>query len=337
MKFFDGPILGIETSCDDTSAAILRGDSPIASVISSQDHLLERWGGVVPEAAARAHVESIVPVLTEVCERANVRLDELSGVAVTNRPGLIGSLSVGVTAGKTIAAAHGIPLIGVHHIEGHLLSSWFCDPKPAFPHLSLVASGGHTELVWIEEPGVYEILGETLDDAAGEAFDKGARVMGLGFPGGRAIQEHASRGNAKAYSLPISRTAKKLDFSFSGIKTATLRLVEKHGDTLCVEDAAATLQHAIVESLALRVEAALQERKPATLTLVGGVAANIAVRKRLEGIASRHGTQFACPEFAYCTDNAAMIALVGSWRLASGERADFSLDCIAAASLDELR
>lgn len=326
MNWFRGSVLGIESSCDETSAAITVDQMVKANVVSSQAELHRQWGGVVPEAASRAHVEAMLPVLDSVLSSAGIKKPD--AIAVTNRPGLVGALSVGVTAAKALALAWQIPLIGVHHLEGHILSV-LADriEEIQFPHLSLIVSGGHTELIRVQEPGNYQILSETLDDAAGEAFDKGARLLGLGYPGGAKIQELALAGDPYRYKLPIAIPNDPYHFSFSGLKTAVLRLTEKEGEHIVIADAAASLQRVIVEALAVKVEHALEASGLKTLTLVGGVAANLALRSRLQEVAQQYGVAFYSPEPAFCTDNAAMIALAGSLRLARGERGDTSLDC----------
>lgn len=326
MNWFRGAVLGIESSCDETSAAITVNQMVKANIVSSQAELHRQWGGVVPEVASRAHAEAMLPVLDSALTSAGLRQPD--AIAVTNRPGLIGALSVGVTTAKALALAWQIPFIGVHHLEGHILSVLADRTEDIqFPHLSLIVSGGHTELVRVEEPGKYQILSETMDDAAGEAFDKGARLLGLGYPGGARIQEAALTGDPSRYKLPIAIPHDPYHFSFSGLKTAVLRLTEKEGDRIVIADAAAALQNAIVEALAIKVEHALEASGLKTLTLVGGVAANLALRARLKEGAHQYGVAFATPEPVLCTDNAAMIALAGSLRLARGERDDSSLDC----------
>ena len=326
-------VLGIETSCDETSVALLHGLEVRANVVSSQVDLHRKWGGIVPEAAARAHVEAFLPVLDEALKDTDVGLEDVGAIAVTNRPGLVGALSVGVTAAKGLAFALGKPLIGVHHLEGHLLSPLLANPDLPFPQVCLLASGGHTELVRVEAPGVYELIGQTRDDAAGEAFDKSARLLGLGYPGGRAIQEAAAGGDPNRYSLPRGLSGEGLDFSFSGLKTAVLRLVESEGDRLCLGDAAASIQEAIVAVLADKALRAASEGNAQSLTLCGGVAANRLLRERLAAEAEREGITFAAPSLDLCTDNAAMIAFAGAFRLAAGERDGIDLDCLSNAPL----
>ncbi|HRJ27672.1 MAG TPA: tRNA (adenosine(37)-N6)-threonylcarbamoyltransferase complex transferase subunit TsaD [Fimbriimonadaceae bacterium] len=333
-------VLGIESSCDETSAAVVRGHHVLSNVVASQMEMHQIWGGVVPEAAARAHVESIVPVIHQALNEARVRPNDLDGIGVTHCPGLVGALSVGVTAAKTLSLVWGKPLVGVHHLHGHLVSpravlADSSEPERSlpFPYLALLVSGGHTELVEVRGPLEFQLLGQTIDDAAGEAFDKGARLLGLGYPGGRAIQERARTGRADRYSLPRALRDDPTRFSFSGLKTAVLRLVEKERDRLDIDDAAASLQQAIVDALAQKTLSVLESGSYRALTLVGGVAANELLRETLRQGAEQLGARFACPPLSLCTDNAAMIALVAEIRLAQGERDDLSLDCASSAPI----
>lgn len=326
-------LLAIETSCDETSAAVVRGREVLSNVVASQIEMHQKWGGVVPEAAARAHVESILPVIEEALSTAKVTPHDLEGIAVTNRPGLVGALSVGVTAAKAMALRLRIPLLGVHHLEGHILSVLSLPAEIPFPHVCLVVSGGHTELVKVDAIGAYTILGQTLDDAAGEAFDKSARLLGLGYPGGRAIQELAKTGNPKRYSLPQGLKGDTLDFSFSGLKTAMSRLVETEGDSLNPADAAASLQSTLVKVLTERAVRAAEYHGAKALSLVGGVAANVALRESLRESAERRGLVFLTPPVALCTDNAAMIGLAAHPRLLAGESDGFALDCLPNSDL----
>lgn len=333
MKVFDRPILALETSCDETAAAVIVGRRVLSNAVASQMEMHAQWGGVVPEAAARAHVEALLPTIEAALEPLEGGLDSIAAVAVTNRPGLVGALSVGVTAAKGLAFARKIPLIGIHHLEGHLSSVFGMDVEIPFPHAALIVSGGHTELVEVRSPGEYRILGATRDDAAGEAFDKGARVLGLGYPGGPAVQKAAEGGNPRRYPLPKGLSGETLDFSFSGLKTAVLRLAEKEGDALNVPDAAASLQYTIARVLTERAIRAVRAHDFKALTLVGGVAANRTLRESLREACEREGIAFFTPPFDLCTDNAAMIGLAASVRLARGEHHGIELEAMANAEL----
>ena len=331
--FFSGPLLALETSCDETAAAVLVGSEIKSSVVASQIELHGKWGGVVPEAAARAHVEALLPTMDTALADSGIGLEAIEAVAVTNRPGLIGALSVGVSAAKALAFRRNLPLIGVHHIEGHVCSPLAVDSALEPPSLALIVSGGHTELVRVEAWGKYVVLGETLDDAAGEAFDKGARVLGLGYPGGVAVQAAAVGGDPLRYALPQSATDRPTNFSFSGLKTAVARLVEREGPKLNAADAAASLQHAIVEVLATKTVAAAEAESLRTIVVAGGVSANLALRTRVAELGLRSGVRVIVPPLPLCTDNAAMIGLAGSLRLARGERSGFDLDVLSSEPL----
>ena len=330
---FDRPILAIESSCDETSAAVLVGRNVLSNIVASQVSMHQKWGGVVPEAAARAHVEAILPVIDDAITQSGLSRSDIGAIAVTNRPGLVGALSVGLTAAKTMAFSLGIPFIGVHHLEGHLLSTLCLDDPPPFPHTCLIVSGGHTEMVDVRALGEYKIVGATRDDAAGEAFDKGARLLGLGYPGGFAIQTAAATGNPKRYPLPKGLSGDTIDFSFSGLKTAVLRLTEKEGDQINVADAAASLQETIVSVLTERAMRAMVRLDSNALTLVGGVAANLALRSRLQAACDAKGFKFYTPPLSLCTDNAAMIGFAASYQLAKGGRHNLDLDVYPNAEL----
>jgi N6-L-threonylcarbamoyladenine synthase len=297
-------ILAIETSCDDTCAAVVTDDGEIRSnVIASQGLLHARYGGVVPEIASRHHLELVDAVTADALERAGARLDDLDGVAVTQGPGLIGALLVGVSSAKAIAASRELPLTPVDHLHGHVTASMLRPEPVKPPYLSLVASGGHTFLARVDEPARYDVLGETLDDAAGEAFDKGARLLGLGYPGGPELDRLARTGDPDAFEFPRSAPG-ELDFSFSGLKTALLYRLRDLGEDPPRADLAASYQRAIVDALVRRAEQALERERIDRLAIGGGVAAN----SELRAAVARLGVQVWTPPLELCTDNAAMIA-----------------------------
>lgn len=332
-RFFPGPLLALETSCDETAAAVLVGADIRSNVVASQVDMHRKWGGVVPEAAARAHVEALLPVVDQALGDAGISLADVEAIAVTNRPGLVGALSVGVSAAKALSLWGGAAMIGIHHIEGHVCSVLAAEPDLTPPFLALVVSGGHTELVRVAAWGDYVVVGETLDDAAGEAFDKGARVLGLGYPGGVAIQSAASGGDALRYALPHALPDQRSNFSFSGLKTAVARLVEREGEALNLHDAAASLQQAIVEVLVGKTLATVEALSLETIVVAGGVSANLALRDRIEREAARQGRRVVLPPLSLCTDNAAMIGLAGSLRLMRGERSGYDLDVASSSPL----
>lgn len=333
---FDRPILALETSCDETSAAVLEGLDVRANVIASQIDLHQKWGGVIPELAARAHVEAVLPTLEEALSVSGITKEEVGAIAVTNRPGLVGSLSVGVTAAKALAYALQAPILGVHHLEGHLLSPLAAMRDLPFPHVCLLVSGGHTELVLVEAVGQYRLLGQTRDDAAGEAYDKSARLLNLPYPGGKSIQDQATHGHPNRYALPKGLEREEtLDFSFSGLKTAVLRLAQQEGLALSVPDVAASVQEAINAILVRRSVEAIEQSGVLALTLAGGVAANRDLRQRLAKEAERLGIPFAPAPLEMCTDNAAMIGIAATFRLAKGEADGWDLDCYANAGVGD--
>ena len=305
-------ILTLETSCDDTCAAVVSGEGKVLSnVVASQGLLHERYGGVVPEVASRRHLELIDAVTADALERAATRLDDVERMAVTQGPGLIGALLIGLSSAKALAAARELPLVPVDHLHGHVVASTL-EPDPIRPpYLALVASGGHTFLARVDEPSTYRVLGQTLDDAAGEAFDKGARLLGLGYPGGPQIDRLARAGDPEAFAFPRSAPGAGLDFSFSGLKTSLLYRVRDLGEREVERrraDLAAAYQRAIVDALAARVEQALDREGVERLAIGGGVAANSELRATLAENAPRRGVSLWAPELALCTDNAAMIA-----------------------------
>ncbi|HEU5424920.1 MAG TPA: tRNA (adenosine(37)-N6)-threonylcarbamoyltransferase complex transferase subunit TsaD, partial [Nitrolancea sp.] len=348
-------ILGIETSCDETSAAVVNRELRIlANVVLSQTELHQRYGGIVPELASRRHITSIIPTIELALEQAGVVREDLDAISVTEGPGLAGSLLVGVNVAKTLAYAWGKPLVPVNHLEGHIYANWLTQddapltPPPTFPLVCLVASGGHTELLLMRGHGEYELLGRTLDDAAGEAFDKSARLLNLGYPGGPAIQNAAAQGRTGQHPMPRAWLGESYDFSFSGLKTAVLRTTEQYrrpaprgrsqrasgnepfqphqpvelNPNMPVNDIAADVQEAIVDVLAEKTARAARETAATMVLLAGGVAANALLRKRLEQLVD---VPLRYPPLILCTDNAAMIAGAAHFALARGEVAPLTL------------
>lgn len=307
-------ILAIESSCDETACAVVKDGKTICSnVVSSQINVHTLYGGVVPEVASRIHVENISAVVKEAVVKAGVSMDEIDAIACTLGPGLIGSLHVGVQAAKTLAWLYHKPLIPIHHLTGHIYANAFvADLK--FPLMALVVSGGHTELIWMENDWDFRMLGTTTDDAIGEAYDKVARVLGLGYPGGPKIDKLAKEGKAN-YALPTPKTANPLDFSFSGLKTAVLQLVareEKKGNSVSPADLACTFQETALSSLVRKTMTAVREYQPKMLVLAGGVAANSRLREMITGEMEKiDGTELVIPPLWCCTDNAAMIGAAG--------------------------
>ncbi|BCA53528.1 putative tRNA threonylcarbamoyladenosine biosynthesis protein Gcp [Nitrospira sp. KM1] len=337
-RWVEGPLLGIETSCDETAAAVLDADGTVrSSVISSQHQVHERFGGVVPELASRAHIESIETIAASALERAGTAWRDICGVAVTQGPGLAGALIVGVSYAKALAYALRIPLVGVTHLEGHIASAWLQNPDFPSSAVVLVVSGGHTHLYKKTKAGPCQLLGCTRDDAAGEAFDKGAQMLGLGFPGGPALDKLAQSGDSKKIPFPKSSIRKAaLEFSFSGLKTALLYKLQRM--TLASVDRdrahlAAGFQESIVSVLVDKAFEAVRQTGIGALAVVGGVSANSRLRMLLHEKARSEGIQLSIPSLQYCTDNAAMIASAGMQALRAGRRA--SLDTEACASLDE--
>ena len=334
-------ILGIETSCDDTSVALYDSDRGVAeNLLSSQVDLHDQFGGVVPELASRAHLVNLLPLVDHLLRRQNLAPRELDGVAVTNGPGLIGALLVGLSTAKAIARAADLPLVGVHHIEGHLLANALT-AELVLPAVFLVVSGGHTELILARGVGQYERLGATLDDAAGEAFDKSAKLMGLPYPGGPHIDRLAPGGDPDRYSLPrpLARDP-RLVFSFSGLKTAVRLEAESLPRPLQDQDVADLcrgVQDAIVDILCQRLRQAAEQTGVAAVYLAGGVAANAGLRAAVAVMAERHGLHFTPPQPIYCTDNAAMIAYTGWQHLEAGRRDGFDLDSFARSPLTSWR
>ncbi len=344
-------ILAIESSCDETAAAIVEDGVHIRSnVVASQIEIHRRYGGIYPEVASRQHILAINAVLRNALIQARTGWNELDAVAVTCGPGLVGSLLVGVNAAKGIALALDIPLLGVNHLEGHLYSNWLDvegrgrPPIIKLPALSLIVSGGHTELVLVHDHGQYEILGRTIDDAAGEAFDKVARLLDIGYPGGPAIQEAATGGRPNAYKFPRARLGGSFDFSFSGLKTAVLRVAQKYTKTdklqppgakgqgqlslrtMPVANIAASFQMAVVDVLVSKTRAAADKYDVAEILLAGGVSANLVLRQEM---AAKTKQPVRVPPTDFCTDNAAMLGAAAHWRLQAGHVAGWDLDVVA--------
>ncbi len=310
-------ILGIESSCDETAAALVTGDRQVlAHRLLGQEAAHAPFGGVVPEIAARAHVEALEPLIVAALADAKLTLADVDAIAATAGPGLIGGVMVGLVTGKALAHAAGKPLIAVNHLEGHALSPRLSDPDLEFPYLLLLVSGGHCQLLLVEGVGAYRRLATTIDDAAGEAFDKTAKLLGLGFPGGPAVERAAALGNPKAVPLPRPlKGSAEPHFSFAGLKSAVARVVGQYSP----EDLAASFQAAVVDCLIDRTTKALRTSHGATaLVVAGGVAANNAVRSALQTLASAHGLRFVAPPLWLCTDNAAMIGWAGAERFAAG-------------------
>lgn len=340
-------VLGIETSCDETAAAIVRdGREIVSSVIASQIATHERYGGVVPELASREHLDKIVPIVEEALVGANIQTKDIDGLAVTVGPGLVGSLLVGVSYAKAMAFALQKPLVGVNHIEGHIYSVAFENPPVEYPALALIVSGGHTNLFHIPEPGKYKVLARTRDDAAGEAFDKVAKMLGLGYPGGPIIERLARAGNPRAVKFAIPRMGDGLpDFSFSGLKTAVTKHVRESGlqpasngrePSQAIKDLAASFQSVVVSSLVGTMERIAKEYRPRTLIVAGGVACNGALRAASSEAAKRLGMPVYFPSPHLSTDNAAMIAAAGTVKLRAGERAGLDLNADVTLRLQNM-
>jgi N6-L-threonylcarbamoyladenine synthase len=330
-------VLGIETSCDETAVAVLDDDRIAANVIATQVDLHARFGGVVPEVASRAHVEALTPLVDEALERAGLGFGDLDGVAVTVGPGLVGALLVGIAAAKAVSLASGAPLIGVNHLEGHVYANFLEHGPPDPPYVCLIVSGGHTMLVHMPEEHRYRVLGQTVDDAAGEAFDKIARFLGLGFPGGPALDERARSGDPTAIAFPRAMAdSGDYDFSLSGLKTAVLRYVKAErtaGRDVDIANLAASFQEAIVDVQVSKTMRAAEETGVRRVLLGGGVVANTRLRERIEAAGTDRGVEVRFPSLALCTDNGAMIARAGASRLARGERTSLGVGADAALEL----
>ncbi|MGE0590052.1 MAG: tRNA (adenosine(37)-N6)-threonylcarbamoyltransferase complex transferase subunit TsaD [Cyclobacteriaceae bacterium] len=330
-------ILAIESSCDETSASVISNGKVLNNVIASQS-VHSKYGGVVPELASRAHQQNIVHVVNEALTSSGIKVNELDAVAFTKGPGLLGSLLVGVSFAKSIAIAENIPLIEVNHLQAHVLSHFIDEPKPSFPFLCLTVSGGHTQILLVEDYMSMKVIGETQDDAAGEAFDKAAKIMGLPYPGGPLIDKYAKEGDENAFSFPAT-SMPGLDFSFSGIKTAFLYFIR---DQLAVDvdfiekrrnDICASLQKHLVEMLMSRLRKASEDLNIKEIAIAGGVSANSGLRKAVNEHGEKFGWRTYIPEFQYCTDNAAMIAIAGHYKFLNGDFATLEVSPLARMPL----
>lgn len=331
-------ILGIETSCDDSCAAIFDSEAGVLSnIISSQDHIHKKFGGVVPEMASREHNANLPIVIEKALSEVKCTISDISAVALTYGPGLIGSLLVGLCYGKAIAFVRKIPFIGVNHLEGHLFSPFIEDREIQFPHLSLIVSGGHTSLYSVKAHCDYQLLSSTRDDAAGEAFDKIAKYLGLGFPGGRIIDERSKLGDPNAIHFPRGMARREsFDFSFSGLKSAVVRYIKESGvpdSDQKMNNILASFQEAVVDSLVDKVEKIVEKHPTPLITLSGGVAANSRLRTKLNELAVKKSFLLKIAPMKYCTDNAAMIAFVGWQKLLKGDRSNLSLNAKANLTL----
>ncbi|MCE5194630.1 MAG: tRNA (adenosine(37)-N6)-threonylcarbamoyltransferase complex transferase subunit TsaD [Nitrospiraceae bacterium] len=320
-------ILGIDTSCDDTSAAVVEdGVKIISNIVSSQTDIHSKYGGIVPELASRRHIEMIWPVVDEALKTAVIKLEDISAIAVCNGPGLIGSLLVGCSFAKAVSFSKNIPLVAVNHIEGHIFSCFLEKSKPEFPFISLIVSGGHTSLYRVDGFGKYKELGRTRDDAAGEAFDKVSKLLGLGYPGGPVIDRLAEKGDPKSINFTRPYLPETLDFSFSGLKTAVLLHLKKNESKLFKEDISASFQACIIDVLIRKTERTILNQKVQSVTLSGGVAANKELRKRMKEMGNDRGIKMFIPSVNLCTDNAAMIAGAGFHHFKAGDFAGMDLN-----------
>ncbi len=332
-------ILGIETSCDETGVALYDSERGLlADALYSQIALHAEYGGVVPELASRDHVRKILPLIQEVMDKAQIQRQAIEGIAYTAGPGLMGALLVGVAVGRSLAWAWEIPAVGVHHMEGHLLAPMLENNPPDFPFVALLVSGGHTQLVQVEGVGRYRLLGDSLDDAVGEAFDKAAKMMGLGYPGGPRIAALAQQGNPERFTFPRPMVDRPgLDFSFSGLKTFTLNTLQQQGqDEQTKADVALAFEQAVVDTLAIKCRRALIQTGLDRLVIAGGVSANTRLREKLQAMTAERGAQIFYPRLEFCTDNGAMIAFAGCQRLLAGQQEAPGFGAIPRWELEDL-
>ncbi len=338
-------VLAIETSCDETAVAIVNNRKVCSSIVSSQIPVHQQYGGVVPEVASRQHLETINVAIAQALEEAQLDWDNIDAIAATCAPGLVGALLVGLTAAKTLAMINNKPFLGVHHLEGHIYATYLSEPSLNPPFLSLLVSGGHTSLIYVKDCGSYETLGQTRDDAAGEAFDKVARLLKLGYPGGPVIDKLAQQGNPQAFALPEGKVSlpgggfHRYDASFSGLKTAVLRLVqqlEKDGGQVPVADVAASFQETVARSLTKRAIACALDYGLDTIAIGGGVAANSGLRKNLQAAALEHNLRVLFPPLKFCTDNAAMIGCAAAEHLSRGHTSPLTLGVESRLALTQV-
>ncbi|MEO1691497.1 MAG: tRNA (adenosine(37)-N6)-threonylcarbamoyltransferase complex transferase subunit TsaD [Cyanobacteria bacterium J06631_6] len=338
-------ILAIETSCDETAVAIVKNRQVLSSIVSSQIELHQTYGGVVPELASRQHLEIINPCIDQAIAAANLTWQEIDAIASTCTPGLVGALLVGMAAAKTLAMLHDKPFLGVHHLEGHIYASYLAQPELQPPFLCLLVSGGHTSSIHVQDYGSYQLLGSTRDDAAGEAFDKVARLLDLGYPGGPVIDRLAQQGNPKAFELPEGRISlpdgrgyHPYDFSFSGMKTAVLRLTQKleAAGEIPIDDVAASFQHTVAKVLTKRSVKCALDYGLDTITIGGGVAANSGLRQYLQTAADQHNLKVYFPPLKYCTDNAAMIACAAAQHYNLGHTSSLDLEVQSRMAIDRV-
>jgi N6-L-threonylcarbamoyladenine synthase len=332
-------VLGIETSCDETAIAIYDGEKGLlAHTIYSQIALHTEYGGVVPELASRDHIQKTLPLIRQVMQEAHIQRKHIQGIAYTAGPGLIGALLIGATIGRTLGWAWNLPTIGIHHLEGHLLAPMLEEERPDYPFLALLVSGGHTLLMEVKGIGQYNLLGESLDDAAGEAFDKTAKLLGLGYPGGAALAKLAEHGNPTRFKFPRPMTDRPgLDFSFSGLKTFAINTFQNHSlDDQTKADIARAFEDAVVDTLAIKCQRALKQTGLSRLVVAGGVGANSALRLRLQRMMQQQKGRVYFPRPLFCTDNGAMIAYAGYLRLLAGQRDDLCIRTTARWPIESL-
>ncbi|MEJ6481157.1 tRNA (adenosine(37)-N6)-threonylcarbamoyltransferase complex transferase subunit TsaD [Nostoc punctiforme UO1] len=338
-------VLAIETSCDETAVAIVNNRKVCSSIVASQIPVHQQYGGVVPEVASRQHLETINVAIAQALEQAQLDWGQIDAIAATCAPGLVGALLVGLTAAKTLAMVHNKPFLGVHHLEGHIYATYLSESSLNPPFLSLLVSGGHTSLIFVKDCGNYETLGQTRDDAAGEAFDKVARLLKLGYPGGPVIDKLAQQGNPQAFALPEGKVSlpgggfHRYDASFSGLKTAVLRLVqqlEKDGGQVPVADVAASFQETVARSLTKRAIACALDYGLDTIAIGGGVAANSGLRKNLQAAAIKHNLRVLFPPLKFCTDNAAMIGCAAADHLSHGHTSPLTLGVESRLALTQV-